>query len=1112
MVMLGARPRRGGVFLLAAAGVVLAGGCTSSADAPRDDEIGSTEWVGGSTKGLTDPRGPDLGIDADRLRASVRVTANASVTPAEVEEGCAARATGRTLVRFDVKSPNFGPGDLHFGTLSCRSTSASPGCSGVECRDNPSCCCNGQNRCTASGGDFGDSFEFACAHRHIHFKSFASYRLVGQNGVVAAAGHKQSFCLMDIEGAAGSTCGAPRRFGCVDQGIHAGCADVYSSDLPCSFVDATGLPEGDYTLEVTIDPHDAINESNESNNIGTAQVRIGTPPPPPPPPLGVPVFLVRDGAGSEAEARAYYASIAPELTPGVSSLADWKARFVGATSVATAFYRNKNELGFWREMTCTQAVGRGVGGCSVTNWDDPGDRDAGFPNRGTVAMNLDARGNTRFYAFLPDGKLTPSAVLDNEGPKFLPQLCTVCHGGEYRGNGDANLGSLWREFEPSQLQPPPGATAAQVEAEVFALNQIIRAANQAVRSEAEGAPFLTDRVKGNAAAYLGAMYAQTVPPISRSVRDPFHIPSSWQTGATAAERDAKARLWTQLVNPSCMTCHRSNTVDFADYARFQALTALQDGRPVLRRYIEVDSADPNRTRLPFMPQSKLTFETLRNDADALLAVERWLQEATNRPPLADAGPATRAATAGATVSLSAAASSDPDGDPLTFVWEVVSGPAVSFAPSTTARDVTFVAPAVTATTDVVIRLRVRDSRMAEDADPVAVTVSPAPTNRLVVAATDVPKSIPDNNTTGTTSAIAVAGAQTIADLKVSVDIGHTWIGDLRVVLSGPGALVKTLHDRTGRDADDIRQTYLVSEAVGRGTAGTWTLRISDLASEDLGTLRGWTLDFGVGSAANRPPLASAGPATRTAASGSTVSLTAAGSSDPDGDPLGFLWEQVSGPAIAFAPSATSRDVTFVAPTVPANTDVVVRLRVRDGRGGEGTAQVAVTVQPPAGSRLTAAATDVPKSIPDNNTIGVTSAVNVAQNSTITDLKVAVDITHTWIGDLRVVLLGPNGFSRTLHDQTGDSADNIRQTFPVPEVVGRSTGGAWQLRVQDVASQDTGALNAWSLDFGVSGTPPVNRPPLADAGPDATVGPGASVTLDAGASGDPDGDVLTFVCT
>ncbi|MEJ2285946.1 MAG: proprotein convertase P-domain-containing protein [Desulfobacterales bacterium] len=80
----------------------------------------------------------------------------------------------------------------------------------------------------------------------------------------------------------------------------------------------------------------------------------------------------------------------------------------------------------------------------------------------------------------------------------------------------------------------------------------------------------------------------------------------------------------------------------------------------------------------------------------------------------------------------------------------------------------------------------------------------------------------------------------------------------------------------------------------------------------------------------------------------------------------------------------------------------------------------------------------------------------------------VDITHTWIGDLRVGLTPPDGSEIILHDQTGGSQDNLIKTFSVDNVAalkrlqGKSVLGVWKLHVTDLAGRDTGKLNRWGL--------------------------------------------------
>lgn len=112
-------------------------------------------------------------------------------------------------------------------------------------------------------------------------------------------------------------------------------------------------------------------------------------------------------------------------------------------------------------------------------------------------------------------------------------------------------------------------------------------------------------------------------------------------------------------------------------------------------------------------------------------------------------------------------------------------------------------------------------------------------------------------------------------------------------------------------------------------------------------------------------------------------------------------------------------------------------------------------------------------IPDNVAAGVTSTLNVVgSGGTVTsNFNVNVDITHTWIGDLRVTLKSPAGTSVILHNRTGSSADNIIGNYPLTltpaqslaSLVGQSLDGTWSLVISDNASQDVGTLNSWGIN-------------------------------------------------
>jgi subtilisin-like proprotein convertase family protein len=123
------------------------------------------------------------------------------------------------------------------------------------------------------------------------------------------------------------------------------------------------------------------------------------------------------------------------------------------------------------------------------------------------------------------------------------------------------------------------------------------------------------------------------------------------------------------------------------------------------------------------------------------------------------------------------------------------------------------------------------------------------------------------------------GTGSIADLNVSLDVGHTFVGDLRVTLThvNSGRSVVLL-DRPGQpatvngcDLDDVEATFddaslrpaearcaagppfaAIDGAVSPTTAlatfngdllpGTWRLNVSDRATQDTGVLRGWCLE------------------------------------------------------------------------------------------------------------------------------------------------------------------------------------------------------------------------------------------------------------------------------
>lgn len=113
-------------------------------------------------------------------------------------------------------------------------------------------------------------------------------------------------------------------------------------------------------------------------------------------------------------------------------------------------------------------------------------------------------------------------------------------------------------------------------------------------------------------------------------------------------------------------------------------------------------------------------------------------------------------------------------------------------------------------------------------------------------------------------------------------------------------------------------------------------------------------------------------------------------------------------------------------------------------------------------------------IPDNDPAGVSSAIDIAQSGTAQEIGVSIDLTHTFVGDLRVELVAPLGRRAMLHDRLGGSRDNLITTYDsasIPSLatlLGGPIKGSWVLRVTDLAGQDVGKLNRWSLELTYAG--------------------------------------------
>ncbi|MEU5806113.1 S8 family serine peptidase [Streptomyces sp. NPDC047718] len=102
-------------------------------------------------------------------------------------------------------------------------------------------------------------------------------------------------------------------------------------------------------------------------------------------------------------------------------------------------------------------------------------------------------------------------------------------------------------------------------------------------------------------------------------------------------------------------------------------------------------------------------------------------------------------------------------------------------------------------------------------------------------------------------------------------------------------------------------------------------------------------------------------------------------------------------------------------------------------------------------------------IGDNTTVESPITVSGVTGNAPATLKVGVKIVHTYIGDLKVDLVAPDGSVYTLHNRSGGGTDNINQVYTV-NASSEVANGTWKLRVNDNAGGDTGRIDAWNLTF------------------------------------------------
>ncbi len=104
--------------------------------------------------------------------------------------------------------------------------------------------------------------------------------------------------------------------------------------------------------------------------------------------------------------------------------------------------------------------------------------------------------------------------------------------------------------------------------------------------------------------------------------------------------------------------------------------------------------------------------------------------------------------------------------------------------------------------------------------------------------------------------------------------------------------------------------------------------------------------------------------------------------------------------------------------------------------------------------------------------GLVSEISISDPSAVADIRVTVDIQHSYLGDLEVYLIAPNGQTVQLQSRSLGSQTRLHKTYSLKttptlrQLCHQSAKGSWKLWVRDCVPGDTGTLNRWDLTLAV----------------------------------------------
>jgi len=136
-----------------------------------------------------------------------------------------------------------------------------------------------------------------------------------------------------------------------------------------------------------------------------------------------------------------------------------------------------------------------------------------------------------------------------------------------------------------------------------------------------------------------------------------------------------------------------------------------------------------------------------------------------------------------------------------------------------------------------------------------------------------------------------------------------------------------------------------------------------------------------------------------------------------------------------------------------------KLQVADkSAGGTGTIDDWALTFPTPFAKTTSAA------VPDAATLTSEITVDGVSGNASGALQASVNVTHEWLGEVKIDLVAPNGQTYALKATNGtDPGGTLSKTYTV-DASASAANGTWKLLVADKSAGGTGTLNNWSLAF------------------------------------------------